>query len=173
MEGTQSIFQIVRLSSASRLSHLLCTVPPSIPYLAAVNYDALVEEALSSIIGDDGDAASGLPTPEHVAHNTTMCHNQTYLGHGALRQANLPIREGAVGLTSSNSVKGAAYIGCHALVLGCVIAASPGQAFHPFSNGCLSDPWRQRSLKSGRPWPPRSSEVKSWMEWTVRWQPWR
>ena len=33
------------------------------------------------------------------------------------------IREDGLGLTSSNSIKGVAYIGCHALVLGRVIAA--------------------------------------------------
>ena len=32
--------------------------------------------------------------------------------------------EGGLGLTSSSSIKGAAYIGCHALVLGRVVAAS-------------------------------------------------
>ena len=53
-----------------------------------------------------------------------MCQNQTYLGHDALRQAHLPIREDDLGLTSSSSIKDAAYIGCHALVLGRVVAAS-------------------------------------------------
>ena len=72
----------------------------------------------------DGAAAVGLPTPEEVAHDPTVCQHQTYLGHDALRQAHLPIREGGVGLTSSNSIKGAAYIGCHAPVLGRVVAAS-------------------------------------------------
>ena len=42
----------------------------------------------------------------------------------ALRQAHVPIREGSVGVNSSNAIKGAAYIGRHALVLGHVIAAS-------------------------------------------------
>ena len=63
-------------------------------------------------------------THEEVAHDPTVCQNQTYLGHDALRQAHLPIREGGLGLTSSSSIKGAAYIGCHALVLGRVVAAS-------------------------------------------------
>ena len=36
----------------------------------------------------------------------------------------LPIRKGGLGLTSSSSIKGAAYIGFHALVLGRVVAAS-------------------------------------------------
>ena len=53
-----------------------------------------------------------------------MCQNQTFLGHDALRQVHLLIREGGLGLSSSSSIKGAAYIGCHALVLGRVVAAS-------------------------------------------------
>ena len=83
-----------------------------------------MEWALASIVASDGAAAAGLPTPEEVAHDPTVCQNQTYLGHDALRQAHLPIREGGLGLTSSSSIKGAAYIGCHALVLGRVVAAS-------------------------------------------------
>ena len=124
MEDAQASFQILRLSATSRLSHLLRTVPPSITCQAAANYDALVEWALASIIAGDGAAAAGLPTPEEVAHDPTVCQNHTYLGHDALRQAHLPIREGGLGLTSSSSIKGAAYIGCHALVLGRVVAAS-------------------------------------------------
>ena len=124
MEDAQASFHILRLSATSRLSHLLRTVPPSITGQAAANYDALVEWALASIIAGDGAAAAGLPTPEEVAHDPTVCQNQTYLGHEALRQAHLPIREGGLGLTSSSSIKGAAYIGCHALVLGRVVAAS-------------------------------------------------
>ena len=124
MEDAQARFQLLRLSATSRLSHLLRTVPPSITCQAAANYDALVEWALASIIAGDGAAAAGLPTPTEAAHDPTVCQNQTYLGHDALRQAHLPIREGGLGLTSSISIKGAAYIGCHALVLGHVVAAS-------------------------------------------------
>ena len=124
MEDAQASFQILRLSATSRLLHLLRTVPPSITRQTAANYDALVEWALVSIIAGGGAAAAGLPTPEGVAHDPTVCQNQTYLGHDALRQAHLPIREGGLGLTSSSSIKGAAYIGCHALVLGRVVAAS-------------------------------------------------
>ena len=91
---------------------------------AAANYDALVEWTLASIIAGDEAAAAGLPTLVEVAHDSTVCQNQTYLGHDTLRQAHLPIREGGLGLTSSISIKGAAYIGCHALVLGRVVAAS-------------------------------------------------
>ena len=124
MEDTQASFQILRPSATSRLSHLLRTVPHSITCQAAANYDALVEWTLASIIAGDGAATAGLRTPEEVAHDPTLCQNQTYLGHEALRQAHLPIREGGLGLTSSSSIKGTAYIGCHALVLGRVIAAS-------------------------------------------------
>ena len=73
---------------------------------------------------DDGAAAAGLPTPEEVTHDSTMWQNQTYVGNEFLRQAHLPIREGGLGLTSSSSIKGAAYIDCHALVLGRVVTAS-------------------------------------------------
>ena len=148
MGDVQATFQILRLSATSRLSHLLRTVPPSITCQAAANYDALVEWTLASIIAGDGAAAAGLPTPEEVAHDPIVCQNQTYLGHDALRQAHPPIREGGLGLTSSSSIKGAAYNGCHALVLGRVVAASAWGTFRPFLNGCLSDSWRQRSLKS-------------------------
>ena len=107
MEDAQASFHILGLSAASRLSHLLRTVPTSITYQAAANYDALVEWALASITAGDGAAATGLPTPEEVAHHPTVCQNQTYLGHEALRQAHLLIREGSLGFTSSRSIKGA------------------------------------------------------------------
>ena len=124
MEDAQASFQILRLSTTSRLSHLFRTIPPSITCQAAANYDALVEWALASIIAGDGAAAAGLPTSEKVAYDPTVCQNQTYLGHDALRQAHLPIREGGLERTSSSSIKGAAYMGCHALVLGRVVTAS-------------------------------------------------
>ena len=124
MEDAQANFPILRPSATSRLSHLLQTVPPPITCQAAANYEALVEWALAFIIAGDGAAAVGLPTPEKVAHDPTVCQNQTYLGHDALRQAHLPIREGGLELTSSSSIKSAVYIGCHTLVLGRVVAAS-------------------------------------------------
>ena len=65
-----------------------------------------------------------IPTPGEVAHDRTMCQNQTYLGHEPLRQTHLPIEKGGHGLISSNSIKGAAYIGCHVLVLGRVVVTS-------------------------------------------------
>ena len=85
---------------------------------------AHTHRALASIIAGDSAAAAGLPTTEEVAHDTSVCQDQTYLGDVPLRQAHLPIREGGLGLTSSDAIKGAAYIGCHALVLGRVAAAS-------------------------------------------------
>ena len=124
MEDAQASFHILRLSATSRLSHLLQTAPPFITCQAAENYDALVGWALASIIVGDGAAAAGLPTPEEVAHDPTVCQTQTYLGHEDLRQAHLPIREGGLGLTSSSSIKGTIYIGCHALVLGRIVTAS-------------------------------------------------
>ena len=111
MEDAQASFQDLRLSATSRLLHLLRTVPPSITCHAAANYDALVEWALASIIAGDGAAVVGLPTPEEVARDLTVCQNHTYLGHEALRQAHLPIRESGLGLTNSSSIKGAAYDG--------------------------------------------------------------
>ena len=83
MEDAQASFQILRLSATFRLSHLLRTVSPSIACQAAANYDALVEWTLASIIAGDGAAAAGLPTPEEVAHDPTVCQNQTYLRHEA------------------------------------------------------------------------------------------
>ena len=73
MEDAQASFQMLRLSATSRLSYLLRTVPPSITCQAAANYDALVEWALASIIAGDRAAAAGLPTPEEVAHDPTVC----------------------------------------------------------------------------------------------------
>ena len=124
VEDAQASFQILRQSATSRLSRLLRTVPPSITCQATANYDASAEWALASIIAGDGASAAGLPTPDEVAHYPTVFQNHTYLGREALRQVHLPTREGGLGLTSSSSIKGAAYIGCHALVLGRVVVTS-------------------------------------------------
>ena len=43
MEDAQASFQILRLSSASRLSHLLRTITSSITYQAAAYFHVLVE----------------------------------------------------------------------------------------------------------------------------------
>ena len=124
MEDAQASFHILRQSATSCLTNLLRTVPPSVTCQAAAKYDALVEWALAPIIAGDGAAAAGLPTPEEIGHDPTVCQNQIYLEHEALRQAHLPIREGGLGLTSNRYTKGAAYISCHALILWRVVAAS-------------------------------------------------
>ena len=67
-EDAQVSFQILRLSAASRLSHLLSTVPPSITYQTATDYDALVEWALVSTIASYGACAADLPFLEEDAH---------------------------------------------------------------------------------------------------------
>ena len=72
----------------------------------------------------DGAASTGLLAPEEVAYDPTVCQNPTYLGHEALQQAHLPIRKGGLGLPSCESIKGAAFIVYHVLVLGRVVAAS-------------------------------------------------
>ena len=143
MKDAQANFHIMRLSANSRLSHLLQTVPAPTTCHAAALYEALMEWALASIIAGDGATPAGLPTPEEIAHNPTVCQKQTYLGHEALRQAHLPIREGGLGPTSSSLVKGAAYIGCHALVLGRVVAPSARGNLLP-----LLERLRERSIVS-------------------------
>ena len=144
MENAQASFQILRLSATSRLSHLLRTIPASITCQAAANYDALVEWALSSIIAGDGAAAAGLPTPEEIAHDPTLCQTQTYLGHGPTCQS----EKAALGLPAAAPSK-ARHISAATPWFWGVSSLPPlGGTFHPFLNGCLSDPWRQRSLKS-------------------------
>ena len=81
IEDAQASFHILRLSATSRLSHLLRTFLPSITCQAAANSDNLVQWALVSYIAGDGAAAAGLPVPEEVAHDPTVCQNQTNLGH--------------------------------------------------------------------------------------------
>ena len=69
MEDAQGSFQILRLSSASHLSHLLRTVPPSTTYQAAADYDNWVKQPLASNMAGDEAASTALPTLEGVAHN--------------------------------------------------------------------------------------------------------
>ena len=80
MEEAQASYQILRLSSGSRLSHLLCTVQPSITHQASPDYDALMEWALAPIIASDGAAAAGLRIPEEEVHGPRMCQTKTFLG---------------------------------------------------------------------------------------------
>ena len=76
MKDAQPGFHILRLSAAFRLSHLLLTVPPSITFQAAADYDVFVEWELAFIIAGDRAAVAGLPTPEEVAHDITMCQTR-------------------------------------------------------------------------------------------------
>ena len=148
MEDAQASFQSLRLSATSSLSHLLRTVPPSITCQAAANYDTLVESASASIIAGDGAAAAGLPAPEEIAHDLTVCQNRTYLGHGALRQAHCQSEKATLGLPAAAPSEARHPSGTTPWYWGVSSLPPPGGTFHPFLNGCLSDPWRQRSLKS-------------------------
>ena len=69
IEDAQASFQILRLFTAFRLSHLLRKVPPSIAHQAAADYDALSEWALASITAGDGAAVAGLPISAEVAYD--------------------------------------------------------------------------------------------------------
>ena len=148
MEDFQASFQILRLSTTSRLSHMLRKVPPFITCQAAANYDALGEWALASIIAGDGAALAGLPTPKKVAHDPTECQNQTYLRHEDLRQVHFQSEKAALDLSAAAPSKARHKSAATPWSWGVSSLPPPGGTFHPFLNGCLSDPWRQRSLKS-------------------------
>ena len=53
------------------------------------------------------------------AHTHKQTEKETYVKHEVIRKAHLPIRKGSIRLNRSNTI-----IGCHALVLGQVVAAS-------------------------------------------------
>ena len=148
MEDAQASFQILHLSATSRLSHLLRTVPPSIMCQSAANYDASVEWALAFIIAGDGAAAAGLPTPEEVAHYPTGCQNQTHLGHDALRRSTCQSEKAALDLPAAAPSKARHISAATPWSWGVSSLPPPGGIFRPFLNGFLSDPWRQRLLKS-------------------------
>ena len=150
MEDAQASFSILCLPAASSLSHLLCTVPPFTTHPAATEYDALVEWALASIIAGGGAFAAGLPIPEQVGHDPTVCQNQTYLEHETLRQGLLPIPEGGLGLISSNSIKRAAYTGCHVMVLGRNVADSARENFPSLLKRLPGQPMTSTFLKEGK-----------------------
>ena len=104
MDNVQASFQILCLSSVSRLSHLIRTAPPSITQEASRHFDVLIVWALASIIAGDGAAVAGLPTSEEVANDPNVCRKQTFLGRKALRQVHLPIRERGLGIISSDAM---------------------------------------------------------------------
>ena len=78
-----------------------------------------------------------------IAHDPTVCQNQTYLGHEVLRQVHLIFREGCLSLISSNSIRGAAYIGCRVLTLRRVVAAS--------ARGNFPSLWKEAPAGSPKP----------------------
>ena len=147
MEDAQASCKILRLSATSRLSHLLRTVPPSITCQAAANYNALVEWALAFIRAGDGAAAAGLPTPDEVAHDPTVCQNQTYLGTMPYGRPTCQSKKAALDLPAAAPSKARNISAATPWSWGVSSLPPPGGTFRPFVNGCLSDPWRQRSLK--------------------------
>ena len=124
MEDAQASFQILRLSAASRLSHLFRTVPSSITCQAAANSDILVDWVLASIIAGDRAAAAGLPTPEGNSPRSHRVPNSDLPGTRGPTGGPPSHPKGGLGLTSSRSINAAAYNGYSALVLGRVVAAS-------------------------------------------------
>ena len=148
MKDAQASFQILRLSATSRLSHLLRTVPPPITCQAAEKYDALVEWALASIIAGDGAAVAGLPTPEKVGHDPTVCQNQTTWGTRPYGRPTCQSEKAALSLPAAAPSKARQISAVTPWSWGVSSLPPPEGTFYPFLNGCLSDPWRQRSLKS-------------------------
>ena len=128
-------------------THLLRTVPPFITCQAAENYDALVEWALASSVAGDGAAAEGLPTPVEVAYDPTVCQNQTYLGH-LYGRPTCQSEKAVLDLPAASPSKARHISAATPWSWGVSSLPPPGGIFRPFLNGCLSDPWRQRSLKS-------------------------
>ena len=147
MEDAQASFQILRLSATSRLSHLLRTVPPFIMCQAAANYDALVEWVLASIIAGDGAAAAGLPTPEEVAHDPCAKIRPTW-GTMPYGRPTCQSEKAALDLPAAAPSKAWHIPAATPWSWGVSSLPPPGGTFRPVLNGCLSDPWRQRSLKS-------------------------
>ena len=148
MEDAQASFQILRLSATSRLSHLLRTVPTSTTCQAAANYDALVEWALASIIAGDGAARQGCqrqrkwpaiplwakirPTWDTRAYGKPICQSEKV----------------ALDLPAAAPSKARHISAAPPWLWGVSSLPPPEGTFHPFLNGCLSDPWCQRSLRS-------------------------
>ena len=160
MEDAQASFQILRLPAASRLSHRLRTVPPSITYQAAADYHAFVEWALTSIIAGDGATAAGLPTPEKVAHDPTVCQTRPTWDTRPYGRPACPSEKAALDLPKVAPSKARPTSVAVPWSWDVSLLPPPGGTFHSFSNGCLSDPCRQRSWKSRRPWPPKSREAR-------------
>ena len=122
--------------------------PASITCQAAANYNALVEWALASIIAGDGAAAAGLPTPVEVAHDPIACQNQTYLVTMLYARPTCQSEKVGLDLPAAAPSKARHMSAATPWSRGVSSLPPPGRTFRRFLNGCLSDPWRQRSLKS-------------------------
>lgn len=127
---------ILYLSTLSCLSHVLRIVRPRIKHDVSVAYGALVEWTLASTVAGDEAAAAGFLSPEEPYTN------QTHLEHETLREAHLTTRDDGHGLTITAVITGAAHVGCQALILCRVVAASA-----------------REKLPSLLEWAPNSSEL--------------
>ena len=134
MEDAQASFHILRLSATSRLSHLLRTVPPSITV------------PLASIIAGDGAGAAGLPTPEPTIPLCAKIRpTWDTMPYG---RPTCQSEKAALDLPAAAPSKARHISAATPWSWGVSSLPPPGGTFRSFSNGCLSDPWRQRSLKS-------------------------
>lgn len=95
-------------SAITRITFLLCTLPPSVTRNATEEYDALMDWALASVIAGEGAGAAGLGSPDEVQTDYSLCLQQFVLGSGTLRQAHLSVRGGELGLNGSAAVAVAA-----------------------------------------------------------------
>ena len=148
MEDAQAKFQIWHLSATSHLSHLLRTVPPSITCQAAANYDALMEWALASIIAGDGDAAVGLHQRQRKYPTIALCAKmRPTWGTMPYGRPTCQSKKAALDLPAATPSKARHISAATPWSWGVSSLPPPGGTFRPFLNGCLSGPWRQRSLK--------------------------
>ena len=106
MEDAQASFQVLRLSTTSRLSHLLFAVPPSIKCQAAADYYDLVEWALASIIDGERSCRGRATNPRGISPRSYLVPKSDLSG------------------TRGPMADPSAFIGCHALVLERIVAAS-------------------------------------------------
>ena len=124
LDDPQVSLQIVRLSAVTKINFLLRALPPALTHAAAAKFDALVEWALAAIVAGPQSFRDGLPSPQEVEHHPDKARGHPILSKEAIRQARLPVREGGLGLPSAVEVSGPAFIGCQALVLADVVAAT-------------------------------------------------
>lgn len=117
MEDGQASFQVLRLSTAVKTALTLTKIRPDITKEAAEEIDQHYDSALADIIVGPGAGEAGLPSLEKVRNDPAAHLRQTLLGEDAMTQAWRSIREGGYGLTGSENIRHAVYIGSNALVL--------------------------------------------------------